>query len=206
MNRSTLTTSVLTTRFSRRRDACATEARRRRDACATGARRRQDARGTRAAILLEVLLSLAIFVGGASVVLASLHSSLKTVRDLRLQARAADLAVTVLSHVQMGLIAVGDEGPTDFDTEEDPSLEGWTWQIVTTTFEDDLLDETELTQVLVIIANEEEDYAYSLARLMPASEEGLDETDDFDDSSSFDETGDFNDSAASDTAGRGGPR
>jgi hypothetical protein len=62
-------------------------------------------------VLLEVVIALALFFGAAVVVLVGLHSSVVAARKLRLEARGADLAVTLLSELQMGQLAVEDAGP-----------------------------------------------------------------------------------------------
>src|SRR5687767_5719919 len=51
------------------------------------------------AVLLEVLLALALFCGAAGVIMGSLTSSVRAVDRLRLEAQAADLAVTTLSEI-----------------------------------------------------------------------------------------------------------
>ncbi|MCX5661967.1 MAG: hypothetical protein NTW19_19990 [Planctomycetota bacterium] len=89
-------------------------------------------RPRRAAVLLEVVLALALFLAGAAIILEGLSACLGAARDLRLKAQAQDLLVTVGSQIQMGLIAPSDAGPNPFD---DPALEGWTWQVAVTSAE-----------------------------------------------------------------------
>lgn len=79
-------------------------------------RRRTDARALRRAcvrelrggILLELLLAIALFVGGAVLVLGAMRSAVDGARRADLRARAMDLAQSRIAELDAGLIAVGD--------------------------------------------------------------------------------------------------
>jgi type II secretory pathway pseudopilin PulG len=79
--------------------------RRRTDACAL---RRTCARELRGGILLELLLAIALFVGGAVLVLGAMRSAVDGARRADLRARAMDLAQSRIAELDAGLIAVGD--------------------------------------------------------------------------------------------------
>ncbi len=103
-----------------------------------------------AAALLEVVLALGLFFMTAMFVMDGLNSSLKAVQEAKLEADAADLAVSVFSHVQLGLLDVANQGPTPFDEELYP---GWTWQLEVGGVEE-LPDQTRLKRVELILRNE----------------------------------------------------
>jgi type II secretory pathway pseudopilin PulG len=79
-------------------------------------RRRTDARALRrtcvrelhGGILLELLLAIALFVGGAVLVLGAMRSAVDGARRADLRARAMDLAQSRIAELDAGLIAVGD--------------------------------------------------------------------------------------------------
>lgn len=61
-------------------------------------------------MLLELLLSIAIFAAAATFTLSALGSALDGVRRAELRARAADLAESRLAELDAGLVAIGDLG------------------------------------------------------------------------------------------------
>jgi Tfp pilus assembly protein PilV len=87
----------------------------------------KGARGAppRGAALLEVVLALALFFGMAVVLLSGLTACVHSTQQIRLSAQASDLAVSILSEVQMGYLPTADAGPTAFG---DP-LGDWTWEV-----------------------------------------------------------------------------
>jgi len=117
-------------------------------------------------VLLEVVLSMAIFFGMAAVLLIGVDSSVRAANRLRLEGQAADLAVTLLSEMQMGLVEPIDAGP---ETYEQP-LQKWSWEIATSPLETSPM-ETELTQVEIIIRRVDGQCTYRLAHLFPAQDQ-----------------------------------
>lgn len=129
----------------------------------------------RGVVLLEVVLSLSLFFGAAVVVLVGLHSSVITARNLALEARAADLAVSVLSELQMGQLALEEAGPEEFG-EERPYLADWTWQVVVEDVSEDRLSAENLPamkRVDVVIANTRRGFTYRLVQWLPAESEEI---------------------------------
>jgi type II secretory pathway pseudopilin PulG len=114
--------------------------------------------------LLEVVLSVAIFVTVAAVGLMSLSACVRAVSRLKLEAQASDLAVTILSEVQMGVLDAVDFGPEPFD----PPADEWTWQIAVVD-QEIARDIAPMVQVEVIISNPSRGYVYRLAHLLPAA-------------------------------------
>jgi hypothetical protein len=109
-----------------------------------------------------VVLSVAIFVAVAAVGLMSLSACVRAVGRLQLEAEAADLAVTVLSEVQMGVLEATDTGPESFD----PPQDDWTWQIVIQEL-DVARDVAPMRRVEVVIAHPGRGFVYRLAGLLP---------------------------------------
>ena len=125
------------------------------------------------AVLLEVVLALTLFFIAGAVILAGLHSTLKSAGRMKDQARGMDLAVTVLSRIQMGLVQINTNITTETDPaafEDDPDSEGWTWQVIATPL-DDLANEISMSQVEVIIRPPEGEQAYRLVQLMAIDNE-----------------------------------
>jgi hypothetical protein len=79
-----------------------------------------------AAVLLEVVLALSVFVSATSVILAGVTMCAESAKRLKIQAVAADLAVTLSSELQMGLLATTSAGPSSF---QEDRLAGWTWEV-----------------------------------------------------------------------------
>jgi hypothetical protein len=122
--------------------------------------------------LLEVVLAVTVFFGMAVVILGGLNLSMRSVRQVKEQAQAADLAVTLLSYMQIGVVPVGDAGPTPF--EEPFSL--WTYQTVTAPVPSTGIEGTDLVQVEIVITNIEDKYTYRLYQWMPTEEEPMSAT------------------------------
>ena len=123
-------------------------------------RERTGGRGlcsSRGAILLEVIFSLTLFAAMAAVVIGGLNSCIQTANDLRIKAQAVDMAVTLLSEIQMGLVPPTNDGPTDYPPPDDE----WCWQITTATM-DPVPQAPAQTQVTITVTNKAEAYSYSL--------------------------------------------
>ena len=140
---------------------------RRARAASDGRRRRVPPRrgSARAVVLLEVVLSLSLFFGAAMVILSGLNSALRTAQRVQVEAEAADLAVSMLSEIQMGLVPPKDDGPNPYEGEY---LRDWTWEIVTETYDEPNpeLPLPEFLRVEVVIRNEATGYVYRISELM----------------------------------------
>lgn len=113
-------------------------------------------------VLLEVVLGLALFFITAVFVMDGLSASLRAVDKARLDSTAADLTVTVMSEIQLGLVPMQDEGPHPFDR---LGYEQWTWEIVVMEL-DDLTQFPQLKQVEAIIRNDDEQFTHRKSQLM----------------------------------------
>ncbi len=150
-----------------------TSVRDRRDACPTESLRlgsklsfRSRERG---AVLLEVVLALILFVAAAAVITGGMHASLDSVDRMRLNTHAADLAISVISELQLGIRGLDLTGPEPFE----PPYENWTWEIVITSDEVPVVgsglaieEESPLTQVEVIIRHQDPPLTYRLSQLI----------------------------------------
>ena len=116
-------------------------------------------------VLLEVVLAMAIFFAGAMVILAGLSASVRSIGRVKLDAQAQDLAVSLLSEVQMGLVPLVSDGPKEYD---DPALAGWTWQIAVQPYDEPQPDLAmpQFQTVEVTIRREVDRYATSLTAVM----------------------------------------
>jgi type II secretory pathway pseudopilin PulG len=80
---------------------------------------------TSGAILLEVILALVLFAAAAAVISGALNASVASLERVRASTHAQDLAVSILSQVQMGAIPAVPAGPEPFDA----PFSGWTWEL-----------------------------------------------------------------------------
>ena len=85
--------------------------------------------------------------------MGSLTSSVRAVDRLRLEAQAADLAVTTLSEIEMGILDATDAGPEAFEA---AGLAGWTRQVIVTRL--DAAGGPPMRRVEAVIANAERGY------------------------------------------------
>ncbi|MCD6364268.1 MAG: hypothetical protein J7M14_00155 [Planctomycetes bacterium] len=111
---------------------------------------------------MEVLFALALFTAGAATILTGMRASATTVRTLRRQTVATNLAVTLLSEIRMGLVPAEEDGPNEY---EEP-YEGWTWEIVVDESLD-VVEEPVMKHVEIVIAAPDESYTSRLVFLMP---------------------------------------
>jgi len=117
-------------------------------------------------VLLEVVLSTALFAMTAMGVLVGVNSCFRSLGKMRLESQAADLAISKVSEVHVGILPPEDDGPNEY--EEDESLADWTWEIITEEVELDVeLDGPQLLQVQVVITNVPSGYTYSTRFLTP---------------------------------------
>ncbi len=111
------------------------------------------------AVLLEVVLALTLFVSGAAVIGAGLNQCLNAAYRLRTRTEAADLAVTLISEIQMGKIAPVTIGATAYDDEQ---LADWTWKMTA----EQMDDVPDLLLVTVTVTHEPSGVFYRLTEWM----------------------------------------
>jgi len=115
----------------------------------------------RAGVLLEVVLALVLFAAAAVIIGSGLNASVNSATRLRLQAHATDLAVTVLSELQMGVRSVEQPGPEPFAA----PFTNWTWQVVSTPLES-APGAANFSNVEVIIRHTETTLVHRLAQIL----------------------------------------
>jgi len=115
-------------------------------------------------VLLEIVLSVGLFAGASVVVLSSLASCWRTLESSRLSAKAADLAVTKLSELQMDPTLLRAEGAVEY---EDPLLAGWTWEVAVTPGEALDLQAPAMQRVEIAIRYDEAGREHRLVSLLP---------------------------------------
>ncbi len=120
-------------------------------------------RGEHGALLLEVVLALVLFSGATVVLGMALNASMEGVERQRAQLHASDLAITVLSGVQLGTRPASSGGPGNFN----PPFQEFTWQMVVTPPEGD--EPGDLVNVEVIIRHKASPLVYRVTQwLRPA--------------------------------------
>lgn len=128
--------------------------------------RRNSVTTARAAALLEIIFAISLLAAAAGTILSAFDASIDSLGRLRLAGQASDLAVTLVSQVQMGDLPAADDGPNQYDE----PLEDWSWEIVT----EDLPEPIEgvvIRKVRIIVTNTVEDYAHELAYLVAGNED-----------------------------------
>ncbi len=116
----------------------------------------------RGAVLMEVVFALSLFFVGAVFVMNGLNGALRGVGTIRLEADAADLAVTTFSEVQMGLTPLQSVGPVGVAY---AGSEGWTYELVVSGVED-AFDLPQLKRLEIVVRNEAGEFAYRTTHLM----------------------------------------
>lgn len=114
------------------------------------------------AVLMEVVFALSLFFVGAVFVMNGLNGALRGVNTIKLEADAADLAVTTFSEVQMGLTPLQSVGPVGVAY---AGSEGWTYELVVSGIED-TLDLPQLKKLEIVVRNEAGEFAYRTTHLM----------------------------------------
>lgn len=125
----------------------------------------QQSARRRGAILLEVVLALAIFVGAAAVVHMGLSQSMAAARRLRLQARAENLALSKLAEIQAGIIERSASGPNAYE-DDDPDLAGWEWTLEIVTVSEGT-ESPPIQRVSVIVRRPGDRMTYRVTKLLP---------------------------------------
>ena len=122
---------------------------------------------TAGAVLFEVVLALVLFSFAAIIIGNSFSSSLRSVDRMRNDLDAANLAISTLSEIELGIKPLETSPPTEF---EEP-FEKWTWQIEATNPNEDLDIGGGLTLIEVIVVNEELGRETRIARMIRAPAE-----------------------------------
>ena len=132
----------------------------------------KSARNRDGVVLLEVVLALVLIAGAAAVIGAGLSTSIDRVERLKLNAHAADLAVSVMSELQIGSKLISEDGPEAFEA----PFEAWTWEAQAEVTTDQKVRDTGRTKkVEVIIRHEDPPVVHRLCQVIrvPEKEEDI---------------------------------
>ena len=113
-------------------------------------------------VLLEVVLALVLFVAAASVISTAVNASLEGVVRQRLNTHAVDLAISVLSELQIGSRTADSAGPERFSV----PFEHWTWQLALTPRDERELEPSGLALVEVVVRHDDPPIVYRLAQVL----------------------------------------
>jgi type II secretory pathway pseudopilin PulG len=114
------------------------------------------------AVLLEVILALVLFVAAATILTSGMSSSLESVERLRLNTHAADLAVSVLSELQLGIKTLEVGGAQPFET----PYEAWTWEIIASPLQSTAEETSPFKRIEVVIRHDDPALVYRLSQVL----------------------------------------
>lgn len=125
--------------------------------------RKQNRRLTNSgAVLFEVVLALVLFTFSVTIISSSFSASMRTVDRMRMELDEANLAISTLAEIELGLKPMESAPPTEFE----PPFEKWSWQVEVTKPSEDLDMGDGLSLVEVIIQSEEFGRETRLARMI----------------------------------------
>ena len=121
------------------------------------------------AILLEVIFAIVLFASAAGVTIGGLTFSAKTVASARRASEASDLAVSILSQLQMGELELIAGGPFDADLPHDQ----WQWELFVEDIDSGNLTEVSpvMTRVEIVVTHMESGYTFHLVHLLALADE-----------------------------------
>lgn len=114
------------------------------------------------AVLLEVVLALTLFVAAAAVLGMALSSAIDGVERQRLNTHAANLAVTVLSEIQLGMRTPGEGGAVPFPA----PFKNWTVEVLQTPAENELGEASGAVVVEVVVRHADPPVTHRLAQII----------------------------------------
>jgi type II secretory pathway pseudopilin PulG len=120
----------------------------------------------RASVLLEVVLALALFIGAATVISAGIGASVDAVHRVRLQTHAANLAISVMSELQIGARPLAPVGPENFEA----PFKDWLYRVNLTAGEESSTETGSTRAVEVIVWHTQENIVHRITQLFRASE------------------------------------
>ena len=114
------------------------------------------------AVLFEVVLALVLFTFSVTIISSSFSASMRSVDRMRMELDEANLAISTLAEIELGLKPMESAPPTEFE----PPFEKWSWQVEVTEPSEDLDMGGGLSLVEVIIQSEEYGRETRLARMI----------------------------------------
>jgi type II secretory pathway pseudopilin PulG len=117
-------------------------------------------------VLLEVVLALALFIGAATVISAGISASVDAVHRVRLQTHAANLAISVMSELQIGARPLVAVGPENFEA----PFKDWLYRVNLTAGEESSTETGSTRAVEVIVWHTQENIVHRITQLFRTSE------------------------------------
>ena len=114
------------------------------------------------AVLFEVVLALVLFTFSVTIISSSFSASMRSVDRMRMELDEANLAISTLAEIELGLKPMESAPLTEFE----PPFEKWSWQVEVTEPSEDLDMGGGLSLVEVIIQSEEFGRETRLARMI----------------------------------------
>jgi type II secretory pathway pseudopilin PulG len=114
------------------------------------------------AVLFEVVLALGIFVAVVAVVASALSASMDGVERQKFNLHAVNLAVSVVSELQMGARSAEMPGPEPFTA----PFQDWTWELGLTPVETETGEAGGLTRVEVVVRQTNAAGVFRLAHVL----------------------------------------
>lgn len=120
----------------------------------------------RAAVLMEVLLALALFVGAAAVATTALNASLESVERQKLGLHALNLASSTLAELQLGQRPLAPQSPRPCAA----PFQDWSWEVAVSPLEAESAEAATSSQVRaeVIIRHSTRPIVQRLTQILPA--------------------------------------
>ena len=122
----------------------------------------RSSRGSRAAVLLEVLLALILFVAAAAVVTLAFNSSVESLQRQKLSSQALNLAASVLAEIQLGIRPAALDSARPLES----PFQDWTWETALTPTETVGGGLTGLTRIEVVIRHQKSSTVQRLAQVV----------------------------------------
>ncbi len=121
------------------------------------------------AVLLEVLLALALFVGAAAVMISALNASLGSLERQRLGLHGINLASSILAEIQLGVRPPVSEAAKPMD----PPWQEWTSEIVVAPMAGADSGVVDLQQVEVVVRHLNPPSVQRLGQILSAVRDGM---------------------------------
>lgn len=118
---------------------------------------------TRAAVLLEVLLALALFVSAAAVMVSALNAALGSLERQRIGLHGLNLASSTLAEIELGIRPVASMAAKPME----PPFEDWTVELVVTPLSGVDSGTGDLQKVEVIVRHLDPPLVQRLGQVLP---------------------------------------
>ncbi len=122
----------------------------------------------RGTVLLEVVLSLGLFLFAVAIISGGMQASVAAVDRLRVGTHALNLAISVMSEIQLGIKDPQTASPEPFL----PPFQDWTWEVQANPVGEGFEQNSNLQQVEVIVRQSRLEVVHRLTQLLPVNPAG----------------------------------